>query len=521
MRTRFLGLLAAILLVVAACGETAPSPASTPSVTPAPTPTAAVTATPAPSPSAAPLSPTPSPTPLPSASLTGPSTAPDAIGAASLPVRADAAAIGVALAPAPGGRLFVAVPAEQGTVLALLDARGKVRRGWPVLLKGTSGCELDADPSDGSIRAVCGGRAYALDTAGRLMPGWPVELPVGGVPWGEGNAARIVNGDLYMILTASPEEGPTATLVRVARDGALSEGATLHNQDLVGCCAAIGPDGTAYLISYVGGGQLGNAWETMLSALTLDGLQRGYPLRIDGSASVPAFGPDGRIYVAVDRADYTVETGSDSSSQVVAIEADGRTVDGWPVELPIDTGFGGSEGIGAPLIPVVAPDGYVTVVSGHSGGTVAYTIDPTGKVRAGWPFRSGSRLVAHSIGVGGCPSGCGMCGLPLASSSPRAGRDGTLYIVQGTRGDDYTGGNRITAVGTDGEVAAGWPVTLTEKDAWFPTFAVGDGVVFGYALEPAGMVRNKVFGTCTVFSGTVAALDARGDPVYTTTLVAP
>jgi hypothetical protein len=65
-------------------------------------------------------------------------------------------------------------------------------------------------------------------------------------------------------------------------------------------------------------------------------------------------------------------------------------------------------------------------------------------------------------------------------------------------------------------------VTLTEKGAWFATFAVGDGgVVFGYALEPAGTERNKDFGTCTTFSGTIAALDAHGDPVYTTTIVAP
>jgi len=115
-----------------------------------------------------------------------------------------------------------------------------------------------------------------------------------------------------------------------------------------------------------------------------------------------------------------------------------------------------------------------------------------------------------------------MCGLPWAGSPPQVGRDGTLYVAQSTQGDIFASGNRIVAVAPYGAPKAGWPVTLTEKGAWFQTFAVGDaGAVFGYAIEPAGTEPDQDFGTCRVFSGTVAALDAHGDPIYTTVLVVP
>ena len=333
----------------------------------------------------------------------------------------------------------------------------------------------------------------------------------------------------YVVLVAWLADGQAATLVRISRDGSLRTGVSIRDDELVGCCAAIGPDGTAYLVNYVGGGTPGVAYQTMLSGLTLDGLRPGYPLKIDGSASVPAFGADGRVYVAVDKADYTVATGSDSSSQVMAFTPDGRFVDGWPVELPIDTGMGDMEGIGAPLQPLGAPDGSVSVVGGGPGGTVAYALAPTGEVRAGWPFESGAWVVAGVTAVGPCPSGCGNCGLPLADSPPRAGADGTIYVAQNTKGDAFAGpirvpppGNRIVAIAANGNVKDGWPVTLVEKGSWFETFDVGeDGSVFGYAIEPAGTKPDPDFGTCKVFSGTIAALDAHGDPVYATTIVAP
>ena len=126
----------------------------------------------------------------------------------------------------------MAVPAEKGTVLALLDARGKVRRGWPVLLKGTSDCELDADPADGSVRAACTVdktvRAYALDASGRLMAGWPVDLPPGDLA-----ALRLVDGNLYLLVGE--------TFLAVMPNGTVRTGPTVPTTT---AWSSIGPDGT-------------------------------------------------------------------------------------------------------------------------------------------------------------------------------------------------------------------------------------------------------------------------------------
>ena len=138
-------------------------PTATPLVTAAPTSTADT-------PSAAPTADTPSaaPTATPAASVVA-----TAVAAASFPVKGNAGDLaGVGLAAGPDGGLFVAIPAENGTVLGSLDAKGGVRSGWPVLLTKATGCTLDAYPADGSVRAVCGigemgVRAFALDASGR------------------------------------------------------------------------------------------------------------------------------------------------------------------------------------------------------------------------------------------------------------------------------------------------------------------------------------------------------------------
>ena len=175
-------------------------PTATPLVTAAPTSTADT-------PSAAPTAATPSaaPTSTPAASFVA-----TAVAAASFPVKGNAGELArVGLAAGPDSGLFVAIPAENGTVLGSLDAEGSVRAGWPVLLKKATGCALDVDPSDGSVRAVCAIgetgrlRAFALDGSGRLMAGWPVDLPRGGLEWYLSDPTGLVNGDLYVVLLES------------------------------------------------------------------------------------------------------------------------------------------------------------------------------------------------------------------------------------------------------------------------------------------------------------------------------
>lgn len=169
----------------------------------------------------------------------------------------------------------MAIPAEKGTVLALLDAKGKVRSGWPVLLKGASDCEVDAHPADGSVRAVCAVatsvRAYALDVVGRLMAGWPVDLHGGSMQSWRSDAAAVVDGGLSILVLSSGEGGQSARVTRISPDGSTLMGTWVRGVGHMGCCSVVGPDGTAYV---QGDGEL---W-----AIDLDGVHPGFPVTIDG-----------------------------------------------------------------------------------------------------------------------------------------------------------------------------------------------------------------------------------------------
>lgn len=124
-----------------------------------------------------------------------------------LPVRRSAYEIGhrVLLAPGPDGTLFVAIPRLGGSVLASLDRTGRPRPGWPIKIENTSACEHLLPVGDGSIRVVCDAtdvsqpdndlpdvRAFAFDTTGQLMAGWPVTFR-------PAMAARMIGDDLTIL----------------------------------------------------------------------------------------------------------------------------------------------------------------------------------------------------------------------------------------------------------------------------------------------------------------------------------
>ena len=152
------------LLVVACASATSPAPVTTsrPSGPPA---SSSASATPTSTPSA-----TPGPTGAPTAS---PSLQPSP-ASATLPVRGSGEEIGrdLQMTPGPAGGLFVSIDTEHYPGVAILDSSGKPRPGLPIACGGAP-----ALAADGSIRAVCGNRAYAFAPDGRPMAGWPVELP--------------------------------------------------------------------------------------------------------------------------------------------------------------------------------------------------------------------------------------------------------------------------------------------------------------------------------------------------------
>jgi hypothetical protein len=531
MRTRLVALLGAMMIAGTACGDPAPSPTSGLPATPGPTTTAAAVSTPAPSPTAATATPAPTPAPSPTASAAvswpspSPSQAPSSpkpsaspsapsVAATSPLVRANAASIRVRLAPAPGGRLFVAVPSKKGTVVALLDARGRVRRGWPVLLRRATGCELDAVPADGSVRAVCTVRgrmrAYALDAAGRRLAGWPVNLPAGTLQTWMSDPVRVVNRNLYAILFG--RDAASAVLARVSRDGSLHRGTrVIAPASHSFASAVIGPDGTGYVTDLDDG--------TGLWAFDLDGVRPGFPFRIDDWASSPAFGPGGRLYLTADSPDDSDDVSR--SSRVLALTAGGKIVPGWPVTLPISTWTAFGDPTSPPVPPVVGSDGSVYVTGGLvTKGTVVYALRPSGARRPGWPYHAAAGIRTGGPGVVTCS--CEPCIDPLRfiDTLALAGPGRSLVLVQSVR-DNVGGHNRIVAVRPDGRLKSGWPVTLSETASWFASIAGTGRSVYGFAVEPAATRRNRCGETYQVSSGTVVALDGHGDTIYTTTLVAP
>ena len=511
---RAASLLLGVLL--AACGSTPATPTPAGSTPSASTPTRAApteTATVEPSlalttvPSMA--APTGTPTPAPSAAA--PTSTPLPAPSPSLPVVGTADESSIRLAPRPDGGLFASIAAAGGTVLASLDRAGRLRPGWPIVLAGYSGCEIVADPADGSVRAVCatyhpaGTRAFAYDDAGRQLARWPADL-LGNLDEWDRERPRLVDGQLYVITHSwNP---PSATLVRVSTEGSVRSGANLWGLAAGNSPAwsigevAIGPDGTAYAMAYSD-----DHSATQITAVDLGGARPGWPIRIKGYASTPSFGPDGRLYL-------TVELPGGGKSRVVALSRSGKAIAGWPVELPIAAPVAWNGAGDVLAAPVVAPDGSAFVVAEDNelpfGGTTAYAIDGSGQPRAGWPYSAPSGLVWPGY-CPPCTTGCG-----LWRSDPVAGPDGSLHLL-------HIGGS-IVAVGTDGAVKAGWPVVLRRAGAEFEAVAVGaDGTAYALAIEPERYedTECETGSPVPVSSATIVAIASDGAIRYRTTIVSP
>lgn len=432
--------------------------------------------------------------------------APAAVSAA-LPVRRSADGAPTALAPGRDGGLYAAIDDERSSVLVALDAKGTVLPGWPLRLPHATDCSLVVDPADGSLRAACleDGRyrtlVWAFDTAGRAMVGWPVGFKAGGFTPGGVAAMRFVGGDLHGLAAGR--------LFVISPDGTLRTGPSL---DVNTASVSIGPDGTVFAADLVWRCDTCDA-ESDIVALTMAGPRDGWPVRVPGWASTPAFDAAGNVYIVTERGEMP-----DGKSRAVAFDPNGHRLAGWPTRLPFDALTGGPEGVGGPDPALVTPDGSVRIVVPG----IAYALESDGARRAGWPYRFKGALAIDVVGVTTCPCECRFWGWPPIHSWPLLDEDGGLYIAVHTKGDVTAGGNRIVAVAPGGKAKAGWPVTLAEKGAWFQTFAVGDaGAVFGYAIEHAGTAANSCGEKTATYSGTIVALDGHGDPIYTTTLVAP
>lgn len=435
----------------------------------------------------------------------------------TLPVRGFAQLLGtkIRIAPGPDGNLYVSIPThDDSVVLALLGEAGRPMAGWPIELADIESCDLLYPVEDGSVRALCtlgpegspSGvmRALAFDSKGTLLAGWPIDLDLYGA---DGYfAGRVIGDELTLYSWASlgdqiqaGQPAGNAWIMRVAADGTVRSGAQV--QYGIGCCHAdtwaVGPDGVAYGIVHDLAAP-STEMTSELSAVGPEGVPAGFPVAIDGIASEPAFDAAARIHV-------TVGSPVAPPARILAFGADGRASDYGSEQVAIAatsdwTGAGGD----FPAAPLVGDDGTTFVIDTTDGATVV-GLSPAGQVMTGWPYRSAVGLEY----TGFCGSGDTGCGQFRAAST--VGPENVLYLLHAAASS--SAGGSIVAIGQDGRVVAGWPVSLTRQGSEFWSVVVApDGTAYALAIEPEPNNSH---------SATILAIAPDSTVLYTATVVEP
>jgi hypothetical protein len=175
------------------------------------------------------------------------------------------------LADGTAGRLYVLVTEAQVSVtgppsrstLALLDDAGRPEPGWPIVLVGWTCADPSAgtptwppvDATDGSVRLVCQldatplrSTAFAFDTHGQSMPGWPIDLAA--EVWGA--QPRVVGDRLFVVAHEDPaaDQGSGYSrawwLIAIAADGSVRTGRRNEVVDAQSSgTVSLSPDGIA------------------------------------------------------------------------------------------------------------------------------------------------------------------------------------------------------------------------------------------------------------------------------------
>jgi len=194
------------------------------------------------------------------------------------------------------------------------------------------------------------------------------------------------------------------------------------------------PDGTVYLLM---GGQ-----DAQLVALDRGGhLMPGWPV---GERPGSDFGS---LAVGIDGSAYIEEcAGATVGCVVHRLDATGQDLSGWPNEIPSD--FACSNGGNcAPSGLYVGTDGTVFISHWREvGGLQVLAIDPSGRIKPGWPVAPGAS------------GGRWWSNLELGS-------DGALFML-GVPDDGMQTEASITAFGPDARPRPGWPVAVPERSVY-------------------------------------------------------
>ncbi len=447
--------LVPIVFLVAACANTPPVvPVASPAATPARIGSAA---------------PPPSPHP--------PSRGSDPVPTASSVKRWPF--IGVASEPVfgPDGTVYLLTSVGEGQVgdeqsLVALDAAGHVRAGWPIDTPEGSGFKTPVAGPGGSVyveecgTAAVGCRVHRLGTDGQEPPGWPFEVPPSVMcPMSDACVSRLVLGSQDTVHLMSWHKANRQTqILAIDPTGRVKPGWPVALDDAYGWFSAphLGSDGTLFIETKPGADDGPSA----LWALAPDGSRRpGWPISIaDFGGWRP--GPNGTIVTVtyeplLDPAQGGLE--ADASRTVFSVVGpDGRTLPGWPR---------GSKGYATR--PVVDSDGTISYLSATDK---VYAHDGAGEVKAGWPV-----AMPHDSRIYG----------------PYRGSEGTVYFLA----------TEVVAIFPDG---TGWryrpagPLTWPCSDQDCPPFAAAP------AFGSGGVVYVAVNHDDSV---EIVALDHRGQPI--------
>jgi hypothetical protein len=393
--------------------------------------------------------------------------------------------------PGPDGGLWVLVDGAERAALALLDATGHPRAGWPLRLPDVSMCAMPGTADDGGVRVMCVDdgsgdtlRLFAFDPAGQPLAGWPVSLSRS--PWIDSRWATVA-GD-RLVLLVHDEERASSRLISIDAGGATSTGPTVADPDDDGAKWALAPDGTGYVLGFSGlpdedGGT------TEIVAFDAGGIRPGWPVTIEGFGSVPAFRADGSAVLVVGGADA-------ERSRIEIIQPDGHVL---VVSDPI-TVSGRSDGIGGrDDPPIVGPTGAVFVAHVPEN-TVVHAVDASGELPAGWPYVTSRQLTSTTSCDTGTP---GDTGCMVFYEMPAAGISGDLYLPLG---------RRLVAVAPSGAVRTGWPIDLVAKGAFHAITPSSAGTVFVLAIQP------EAVGTS---SATILAIAPDSTVLWKATIIQP
>jgi hypothetical protein len=407
---RFMASLVLSVVLVATCA-TAPSPSPGSS---AATDAAAPSGITSPAPSAVPTAP-PDTTPFPAAT----SAPPDRADGWPLTLNSER---GFEPVFAPDGTVYLLTGGRDAQLVAL-DRAGHVMPGWPLEERPGSDFGSPAVGPDGSVYVEeCAGATVGcvlqrLDATGRDLPGWPIDIPSDFACSNGGNCAPAglnFGPDGTAFISHWRESGGLQILA-VDPSGKIKPGwpvAPGASGGLWWSNVQLGSNGTLFML---GEPDDGIQPETSVTAFGPDGKPRpGWPIPVpDRSGYV--LGPQGNVVVWSLIDDVGELCPSPRRTVFTVLGPDGRTLPGWPRG---STGYASA--------PVIAADGTVYYVSATYR---AYAHDRSGEVKTGWP-----------VVVPGAGNACG-------PQSPYLAPDGTIYVV----------GDEVVARSPDGRSLPGWP----------------------------------------------------------------